>query len=144
MILGECLVKTELKKFPVISQLAKKFVGDRILLLAESAHVMPPIGAQGLNSSVRDVNILMDLIDSKAIDKESLGNKNFLASFEKARSFQIRSRMLGVHMLNKVSMYNYGPILAARKLGLRALDKNLKLRNLVMKLGMYEKTSSHL
>jgi hypothetical protein len=73
-----------------------------------------------------------------------LGNSNFLTSFEKARSLQIRSRMLGVHMLNKVSMYNYRPILAARKLGLRALDKNLKLRNFVMKLGMYEKTSTHL
>ena len=144
MILGECFVKTELTKFPVISQLAKKFVGDRILLLAESAHVMPPIGAQGLNSSVRDINILMELIDSKAINKESFGNNDFLASYERARSFQIRSRMLGVHMLNKVSMYNYRPILAARKLGLRALDKNLKLRNFVMKLGMYEKTSSRL
>ena len=143
MILGECLVKTEVKKFPVISQLAKKFVGDRILLLAESAHVMPPIGAQGLNSSVRDINVLMELIDLKAMNKEDLGNRDFLRNFEKARSFQIRSRMLGVHMLNKVSMYNYSPILAARKLGLRALDKNLQLRNFVMKLGMYEKTSSH-
>ena len=144
MILGECLVQTEVKKFPIISQISKKFTGDRVILLAESAHIMPPIGAQGLNSSIRDIEILTELIATRKVGNKDFGNNKFLLNFEKARAFQIRSRMIGVHMLNKVSMYSSRPIIEARKLGLRTLDKNPTLRNFAMKLGMYEKTSFHL
>ena len=139
MLLGECEVKTGIRKFPVISQISKKFTGERLLLLAESAHVMPPIGAQGLNCSIQDIRILTDIIALKIKGDKDFGSKDVLHSYESARGNQIRSRMLGIHVLNKVSMHGNGLTLAIRKLGLRALSKNVDFRKIVMNLGMYEK-----
>ena len=116
-----------------------EFTGERLLLLAESAHVMPPIGAQGLNCSIQDIKILTDIIALKVKGDKDFGSKDVLHSYESARGNQIRSRMLGIHVLNKVSMHGNGLTLAIRKLGLRALSKNLDFRKIVMNLGMYEK-----
>ena len=38
--------------WPIISQLADRMYGERLALVAEAAHVVPPIGAQGLNMSL--------------------------------------------------------------------------------------------
>ena len=139
MLLGECKMKTGIRKFPVLSQISKKFTGERLLLLAESAHVMPPIGAQGLNCSIQDIKILTDIIALKVKGDKDFGSKDLLHSYERARGAQIRSKMLGIHVLNKVSMNGNGLTLAIRKLGLRALSKNLSIRKIIMNLGMYEK-----
>ena len=139
MLLGECEIKTGIRKFPVLSQISKKFTGERLLLLAESAHVMPPIGAQGLNCSIQDIKILTDIIALKVKGDRDFGSKDLLHSYERARGAQIRSKMLGIHVLNKVSMNGNGLTLAIRKLGLRAFSKNLGFRKIVMNLGMYEK-----
>ena len=138
-LLGKCEITTEIKKFPIMSQISRQFVGDRSLLLAESAHVMPPIGAQGMNSSIQDIKFLTELLDLEAKDNKDYGQSNLLDKFEKARANKIRSRMLGIHILNKVSINGNGLALTMRKLGLRGLSKNLTLRKFVMNLGMYEK-----
>ena len=138
-LLGKCKITTKIKNFPIMSQISRQFVGDRSLLLAESAHVMPPIGAQGMNSSIQDIKFLTELLDLEAKDNKDYGQSNLLDKFEKARANKIRSRMLGIHILNKVSINGNGLALTMRKLGLRGLSKNLTLRKFVMNLGMYEK-----
>ncbi|MDG2354437.1 MAG: FAD-dependent monooxygenase [Paracoccaceae bacterium] len=138
-LLGKCKITTKIRKFPIMSQISTRFVGDRSLLLAESAHVMPPIGAQGMNSSIQDIKCLTELLALEAKDNKDFGQSNLLYKFEKARANKIRSRMLGIHILNKVSIKGNGLALTMRKLGLRGLSKNLKLRKFVMNLGMYEK-----
>ncbi len=138
-LLGKCEITTKIKNFSIMSQISRQFVGDRSLLLAESAHVMPPIGAQGMNSSIQDIKFLTELLDLEAKDNKDYGQSNLLDKFEKARANKIRSRMLGIHILNKVSINGNGLALTMRKLGLRGLSKNLTLRKFVMNLGMYEK-----
>jgi 2-polyprenyl-6-methoxyphenol hydroxylase and related FAD-dependent oxidoreductases len=40
--------------WPIISRLADRMSAERVALMAEAAHVVPPIGAQGLNMSLAD------------------------------------------------------------------------------------------
>ena len=47
--------------WPIVSQVADRLDGPRTALVAEAAHVVPPIGAQGLNMSLRDIATLLDL-----------------------------------------------------------------------------------
>ena len=42
------------KSFPMKGLTARQFAKDRVILIGEAAHVVPPIGAQGLNMSLRD------------------------------------------------------------------------------------------
>ena len=44
--------------WPIISQRAERLSGQRLALIAEAAHVVPPIGAQGLNMSLADTACL--------------------------------------------------------------------------------------
>ena len=47
--------------WPIVTQVADRLDGPRTALVAEAAHVVPPIGAQGLNMSLRDIATLLDL-----------------------------------------------------------------------------------
>ena len=44
--------------WPIVAQLAHRLVAQRLALIAEAAHVVPPIGAQGLNMSLADIETL--------------------------------------------------------------------------------------
>ena len=138
-VLGKCMVKTRLAKFPIISQIATRFTGDRLLLLAESAHTMPPIGAQGLNSSIKDLSVLKDLIRSDSDPRNFLGSPKMLSEFEKARFKNIGTKMFGVHSLNQISIGSSRLSVGLRSLGLSLLEKNFKIKKLAMELGMFER-----
>ncbi|MDO5704688.1 MAG: FAD-dependent monooxygenase, partial [Paracoccus sp. (in: a-proteobacteria)] len=60
-VLGHLTQATRLTEWPIISQIADRFSGPRTALMAEAAHVVPPIGAQGLNMSLADLAALIDL-----------------------------------------------------------------------------------
>jgi len=51
--------------WPIITQHAARLSSERVALIAEAAHVMPPIGAQGLNMSARygDISLRVRGID---------------------------------------------------------------------------------
>jgi 2-octaprenyl-6-methoxyphenol hydroxylase len=52
--------------WPIISQTARALCAERVALVAEAAHVVPPIGAQGLNMSLADIRTLLDLAEGIA------------------------------------------------------------------------------
>ena len=60
-VLGHLRQATPLTEWPIISQIADRFTSPRTALIAEAAHVVPPIGAQGLNMSLADLAALLDL-----------------------------------------------------------------------------------
>ena len=54
-ILGPLALATKRSIWPIIAQLAERISAKRVALIAEAAHVVPPIGAQGLNMSLSDI-----------------------------------------------------------------------------------------
>ena len=48
--------------FPLAIETAQSFGRDRIALIGEAAHVIPPIGAQGLNLGLRDAASIAELV----------------------------------------------------------------------------------
>src|SRR5947207_2179550 len=53
-ILGKVTVEEGRRVFPLAIETARSFGCNRIALVGEAAHVIPPIGAQGLNLGLRD------------------------------------------------------------------------------------------
>ncbi|MGR3836984.1 MAG: FAD-dependent monooxygenase, partial [Cognatishimia sp.] len=72
--------------WPIISQQADRMSAQRIALIAEAAHVVPPIGAQGLNMSLGDLQCLLDLASDAPGE---LGSAKMLAAYHKARHNEI-------------------------------------------------------
>ncbi|MDM7255831.1 MAG: UbiH/UbiF family hydroxylase, partial [Paracoccus sp. (in: a-proteobacteria)] len=114
-VLGQLTQATRLTEWPIISQIADRFTGPRTALIAEAAHVVPPIGAQGLNMSLADLTCLLDL------SRDDPGSRDSLAAFQRRRWGEARLRMAGIDALNRASMIEARPLRDLRALALGGL-----------------------
>ncbi|MGR4897143.1 2-octaprenyl-6-methoxyphenyl hydroxylase [Stenotrophomonas sp. LARHCG68] len=65
---GRLLESGPRSAYPLIQVLARKLVGERALLLGNSAQTIHPLGAQGFNLGLRDALTLAELIADGAMD----------------------------------------------------------------------------
>lgn len=119
--------------WPIISQIADSFVSERVALIAETAHVVPPIGAQGLNTSLGDLRVLLDLAKEAP---ESLGDPQMLAIYQKKRRSEVALRVKGIDVLNRASMAQSPLLRNARAAGLQALYGLAPVRKMLMQMGL--------
>lgn len=119
--------------WPIISQKAEKLTGERTALVAEAAHVMPPIGAQGLNMSLADLSSLLALAGKH---RDDLGNADMLAAYERERHRDIALRVRGIDLLNRASQAENPLLRDLRAKGVEALYGLAPLRKTLMKMGL--------
>lgn len=117
--------------WPIISQIADSLTAERTALVAEAAHVMPPIGAQGLNMSLADLSCLLDLAQDMP-----LGEPAMLDAYTRARHGDIRMRVTGIDALNRASIAGNPVLQSLRATGIRALHDVTPVRRRVMDLGL--------
>ena len=132
-VLGLLKLASQRTIWPIISQHADRLSSERLALIAEAAHVLPPIGAQGLNMSLSDIRALRDLAIARP---EGLGDAAMLDAFHKARFNDIRLREAGITLLNQTSMLSAAPLRDARAAGLNALYSFAPLRKSIMQMGL--------
>ena len=119
--------------WPIISQVAERMAGTRLALVAEAAHVVPPIGAQGLNMSLADLTVLLDLALASPAD---LGGERMLAAYHKARQIEVRARVAGIDALNRASMVQSQGWRDMRMRALRAFYSVKPVRVGLMRAGL--------
>jgi len=119
--------------WPIISQHAERLIGQHTALIAEAAHVVPPIGAQGLNMSLADMTKLLDLVLEHP---EALGGDAMLGAYQRARMGEIRARVSGIDLLNRASMATNPMVRDLRRYGLKTLHDVTPLRKLLMRAGL--------
>ena len=119
--------------WPIISQIAERLYGERVALVAEAAHVVPPIGAQGLNMSLGDMRVLLELAEAAP---ERLGDRQMLETYHRRRHLEIRARVTGIDLLNRASMMRARPLRDARAMGLNAIYSLAPVRKTLMQLGL--------
>lgn len=119
--------------WPIISQIADYMTAERTALMAEAAHVVPPIGAQGLNMSLADLACLLDL--AKAAP-DTIGSPDMLARYHRRRHPEIRLRVTGVDLLNRASQAENPLLRDMRAKGVEALYGLGPVRKSLMRLGL--------
>ena len=119
--------------WPIISQQAERLSAERLALIAEAAHVVPPIGAQGLNMSLKDTAKLLDLAQARP---EELGDRQMLDAYHKARHADISLRVQGIDLLNRASQVSTPALRDARAMGLKALYSLAPVRRTLMQMGL--------
>ncbi|WP_299040895.1 UbiH/UbiF family hydroxylase [uncultured Tateyamaria sp.] len=132
-ILGPLTLASRRTIWPIISQMAERLTGTRLALIAEAAHVVPPIGAQGLNMSLADTATLLDLAQARP---DALGDADMLTAYQKARFSDIRMRVTGIDLLNRASQATSPMARDARAFGLNALHEVAPVRKTLMQLGL--------
>jgi len=132
-ILGKVDVEEGVQIWPLSGMMAHRFGKGRIALIGEAAHVFPPIGAQGLNLSLRDIMALTDLLCARA---ELPIPSDAGSSFDRKRRVDIMTRTASVDLLNRSLLSGFLPVQMLRAAGLHILSAIPPLRNIVMREGI--------
>ncbi|MEC7671302.1 MAG: FAD-dependent monooxygenase [Pseudomonadota bacterium] len=132
--LGNTTVSDKYSIFPSETINAEKLYRNRVMLVGESAHVIPPIGAQGLNLGLRDITTFYNiLLDSNAKDP---GAKTILSSYNNMRWLDIYKRYKSVNLLYQSMMNNNVGYSALRNIGFLTLNKSKRVRNILLTEGL--------
>ena len=132
-LLGKVSVEEGVQIWPLSGMMAHRFGKGRIALIGEAAHVFPPIGAQGLNLSLRDIMALTDLLCARA---ELPVAADAGTSFDRKRRADIMTRTASVDLLNRSLLSDFLPVQVLRAAGLHVLSAIPPLRNIVMREGI--------
>ncbi|MEB3043564.1 UbiH/UbiF family hydroxylase [Rhizobium mulingense] len=132
-MLGKVDVEEGVQLWPLSGMMAHRFGKGRIALIGEAAHVFPPIGAQGLNLSLRDIMALVDMLCDRA---ELPVAADAGDSFDRKRRADIMTRTASVDLLNRSLLSDFLPVQMLRAAGLHILSAISPLRNLVMREGI--------
>ena len=135
-ILGRIEVEAGRGSFPLAVETARRFAADRVALVGEAAHLMPPIGAQGLNLGLRDAATIGELVVAARRLGGDVGAPDVLARYDALRRTDVKSRTLAVDLLNRTLLTDFLPVQGARGLGLFLIDRIGPLRRAVLREGV--------
>jgi 2-octaprenyl-6-methoxyphenol hydroxylase len=123
--------------FPLAGLTANHFAKGRTALISHAAHVLPPIGAQGLNLGLRDAAVLADIVNRAHMMGEDPGGNDVIERYNTTRRSDILSRTFTVDMLNRSLIFGWFlPFQAARGIGVKLLNMIPPFRRAVMREGM--------
>jgi 2-octaprenyl-6-methoxyphenol hydroxylase len=135
-ILGKIGLESERGIFPLGVETARRISADRIALVGEAAHVLPPIGAQGLNLGLRDAATIAELAAAAWQAGRDPGSGEVLSRYETARRADVTTRALAVDLLNRSLLSDFLPIQGVRGLGLYLVDRIGPLRRALLREGV--------
>lgn len=135
-ILGKLQVESGRGMFPLTVSTALRFAAERIALVGEAAHVLPPIGAQGLNLGLRDAATVAELVVAAARAGRDVGGADVMSVYDRMRRADVGSRAIAIDLLNRSLLSDFLPVQGARGLGLYLLDRIGPLRRAVMREGV--------
>ncbi len=122
--------------FPMVRQVLPNITATRLALVGDAAHAFPPIGAQGLNLGLRDVEAIVASAVEARMRGQDIGGRGALEAYERARRADIAVRTGVVDGLNRALLTRFAPLDFARGAGLAALGAIGPLRRLVMREGV--------
>ncbi|MCM2474774.1 UbiH/UbiF family hydroxylase [Rhizobium sp. CG5] len=132
-LLGKVSVEEGAQCWPLSGMTALRYGKGRAAFIGEAAHAFPPIGAQGLNLSLRDVMALEDILcaDPQRPIAADAGDV-----FDRRRRVDVISRTASVDILNRSLLSSFLPVQMLRAAGLHLLKSVAPLRHLVMREGV--------
>ncbi|HSD91556.1 MAG TPA: FAD-dependent monooxygenase [Methyloceanibacter sp.] len=135
-VLGEISETGPRADFKVAGLVADRLGAKRVVLIGEAAHILPPIGAQGLNLGFRDAASLADCVAGALGKQRDPGDHETIDAYIGARRLDVITRSLGVDLMSRSLLTSLPPLQAARGLVMQGLKALPPLRRAVMRVGL--------
>jgi 2-octaprenyl-6-methoxyphenol hydroxylase len=110
-------------QFPLTSQLARAYVGERLALVGDAAHAVHPIAGQGLNLALRDVAALAEKVADGVEVGLDFGDPTILEAYERWRRFDATLSAGVFGGLNKLFSSDFPLVRSVREAGLGMVDR---------------------
>jgi 2-octaprenyl-6-methoxyphenol hydroxylase len=121
--LGTVMLEEKVQAFPLSLRLARTFVGSRLALIGDAAHVIHPVAGQGLNLGLKDVAALTEVVvDAMRLGLDH-GAADVLQTYERWRRFDTALMAMVTDGMNRLFSNDVAPVRAARDLGLGLVDR---------------------
>jgi 2-octaprenyl-3-methyl-6-methoxy-1,4-benzoquinol hydroxylase/2-octaprenylphenol hydroxylase len=121
--LGRITGTTPRAAFPLKLQLAQGYQAERFVLLGDAAHAVHPLAGQGVNLGLRDVVELRDTLLAARRAGQDIGMAHVLRRYARRRRSADTLDALGFDALARVYAWQWPPLVAARAIGVRLLDR---------------------
>jgi 2-octaprenyl-6-methoxyphenol hydroxylase len=131
--LGEIKVLDQPRAFPLGYFVARSFIGERLALVGDAAHVIHPIAGQGLNMGLKDVAALAEVIVDAARLGIDLGQADVLDGYQRWRRFDTMAMGFATNSLNLLFSNESTLLRSVRDIGLGLVDRAPPLKNLFIR-----------
>jgi 2-octaprenyl-6-methoxyphenol hydroxylase len=135
-ILGRVRVEAGRHVFPLAIESPTQFARRRVALVGEAAHVIPPIGAQGLNMGLRDAADIADLVQKAIASGDDPGARELLRRYDWGRRPDVLSRSFVIDIANRSLLSDLLPMQSLRAAGLHLMGSVGPLRRFAMREGL--------
>ena len=131
--LGEIKVLDQPRAFPLSYFVARSFIGERLALVGDAAHVIHPIAGQGLNMGLKDVAALAEVIVDAARLGVDFGEASVLERYQRWRRFDTMAMGLATNSLNFLFSNRSTLLRSVRDIGLGIVDRLPPLKDVFIR-----------
>jgi 2-octaprenyl-6-methoxyphenol hydroxylase len=131
--LGEIKVLDQPRAFPLSYFVARSFIGERLALVGDAAHVIHPIAGQGLNMGLKDVAALAEVIVDAARLGADFGAADVLERYQRWRRFDTMAMGFATNSLNMLFSNKSTLLRSVRDIGLGIVDRLPPLKDVFIR-----------
>jgi 2-octaprenyl-6-methoxyphenol hydroxylase len=131
--LGEIRVVGPRRAFPLGLFTAREFIGERLALVGDAAHIIHPIAGQGLNMGLRDVAALAEAIVDAARLGLDPGGPDVLERYQRWRRFDTMMMGVATDGLNRLFSNHSDVLRLARDIGLGLVERMPALKRMFIR-----------
>jgi 2-octaprenyl-6-methoxyphenol hydroxylase len=131
--LGDIQVVGPRRAFPLGLTVARSFIGERLALVGDAAHVIHPIAGQGLNLGLRDVAALAETIVDAARLGLDVGSAAVLERYQRWRRFDTNVMGVTTDTLNRLFSNRSDVLRLLRDVGLGVVDRLPALKQMFIR-----------
>ena len=131
--LGDIEVTGARRAFPLGLFTARAFIGERLALVGDAAHIIHPIAGQGLNMGLRDVAALAEAVADAARLGLDIGGPDVLERYQRWRRFDTMTMGVATDGLNRLFSNRSDVLRLIRDIGLGLVERMPPLKQLFIR-----------